>query len=67
MKGKTPRVPRPVLDVLLAVYRASAGKTHSRYYVSVDRLALPLNQERAKAAILLAGLPGEARRCIPWP
>jgi hypothetical protein len=51
VKAKTPSVPRPVLDVLLAVYRASAGKTHSRYYVSVDRLALPLNRQRATAAI----------------
>ena len=51
VKAKTPRVPRPVLDVLLAVYRASDGKMHSRYYVSVDRLALPLNRERATAAI----------------
>ena len=50
--------PRPVLDVLLAVYRASAGKTHHRYYISVDRLALPLNRERAKAAILLGVLSG---------
>jgi hypothetical protein len=57
MKAKTPRVPRPVLDVLLAVYRASAGK-HHRYYISVDRLALPLNRERAKAAILLGVLSG---------
>src|SRR5580704_15115288 len=71
VKAKTPRVPRPVLDVLLAVYRASAGKTHSRYYISVDRLALPLNRERATAAMgwasCLAGSPGEARPCIPWP
>ena len=58
VKAKTPRVPRPVLDVLLAVYRASAGKTHSRYYVSVDRLALPLNRERARAAIQLGVLSG---------
>jgi hypothetical protein len=58
MKAKTPRVPRPVLDVLLAVYRASAGKAHHRYYISVDRLALPLNRERAKAAILLGVLSG---------
>jgi hypothetical protein len=58
VKAKTPRVPRPVLDVLLAVYRASAGKTHSRYYVSVDRLALPLNQERATAAIDMGVLSG---------
>jgi hypothetical protein len=57
MKAKTPRVPRPVLDVLLAVYRASAGKTH-RNYVSVDRLALPLNRERAKAAIQMSVLSG---------
>jgi hypothetical protein len=53
MKAKTPRVPRPVLDVLLA-----AGKTHHRYYISVDGLALPLNRERAKAAILLGVLSG---------
>jgi hypothetical protein len=58
VKAKTPRVPRPVLDVLLAVYRASAGKTHSRYYVSVDRLALPLNRERATAAIEVSVLSG---------
>ena len=58
MKAKTPKVPRPVLDVLLAVHRASGGKTHRRYYVMVDRLALPLNRERAKAAILLGVLSG---------
>ena len=58
MKGKTPRVPRPVLDVLLAVYRASAGKKYSRYYVSVNRLALPLNRERATAAIEMGVLSG---------
>jgi hypothetical protein len=58
VKAKTPRVPRPVLDVLLAVYRASAGKTHSRYYVSVDRLALPLNRQRATAAIEMGVLSG---------
>jgi len=61
VKAKTPRVPRPVLDVLLAVFRASAGKTHSRNYVSVDRLALPLNRERATAAIEMAVLSGCAR------
>jgi hypothetical protein len=58
IKAKTPTVARPVLDVLLAVYRASAGKTHHRYYISVHRLALPLNRERAKAAILLGVLSG---------
>jgi hypothetical protein len=58
MKAKTPRVPRPVLDVLIAVYRASAEKTHRRHYISVDRLALPLNRERAKAAVQMGVLPG---------
>jgi hypothetical protein len=58
VKAKTPKVPRPVLDVLLAIYRASAGKTHHRYYISVDRLALPLNRERAKAAIQMSVLSG---------
>jgi hypothetical protein len=58
MEAKTPRVPRPVLDVLLAVYRASAGKPHRRFYINVDRLALPLNWERAKAAVLLGVLGG---------
>ena len=58
LKAKTPRVTRPVLDVLLAVYRASAGKTHRRYYISVDRLALPLNRERAQAAIQMSVLAG---------
>ena len=57
MKAKTPRVPRPVLDVLLAVYRASAGK-HHRHYISVDRLALPLNRQRAQAAIQMCVLSG---------
>ena len=51
-------VPRPVLDVLLAVYRASSGKTHHQYYISVDRLALPLNRERAKAALQMSVLSG---------
>ena len=57
MKGKTPRVPRPVLDVLLAVYRASAGK-HHRYFIRVNRLAVPLNRERARAAIQMGVLSG---------
>jgi hypothetical protein len=57
MKAKTPTVPRPVLDVLLAVHRASACK-HHRYYISVDRLALPLSRERAQAAIQMSVLSG---------
>jgi hypothetical protein len=57
MKAKMPRVPRPVLDVLLAVHRASASKHHG-YCISVDRLALPLNRERAQAAIQMSVLSG---------
>jgi hypothetical protein len=59
-KTKKPRVrrsasvPRPILDVLLAVYRATAGRPHHQFYISVDDLRLPLNQERADAAIMLA-------------
>ena len=52
MKGKTPRVPRPVLDVLLAIHRASAGKHHG-YCISVDRLALPLNREALRGRVPL--------------
>jgi hypothetical protein len=58
VKAQTRKVSRPVLDVLLAVYRASAGKTHRRHYINVDRFALPLNRERAKAAVLLGVLGG---------
>jgi hypothetical protein len=42
----------------MAVYRAAAGKPHHRFYISVADLRLPLNQERADAAIMLAVLSG---------
>jgi hypothetical protein len=66
-KTKKPRVrrsasvPRPILDVLLAVYRATAGRPHHQFYISVDDLRLPLNQERADAAIMLAVQSGLVR------
>lgn len=58
LSRKSTRVPRPVLDVLMAVYRATAGKTHHRFYVNVDSVALPLNRGRAEAAIMLTVLSG---------
>lgn len=54
MKSKTPKVSASVLDVLLAVHIASAGKPHHRrQYVSVDSLGLSDDPESA-GAILLA-------------
>jgi hypothetical protein len=46
-------LPAPVMTATLPC----RGK-HHRYYISVDRLALPLNRERAQAAIQMGGLSG---------